>query len=188
MDHQFTSISSPLSHYPTRPTSDTSSLRTTSPPLSPISTTTAFHRQTQYNLFNLSFHPTAPSKEDAGTMSQQTRCVNHPPSTVLRGRSSQTVLRRRPSAIDMALSEERSRCDGDSIERKGLDLMEPRPVDVNANANATLTALSGSRLRQRHSSVHLRSENTIDGGADTGRVQQPKFVLGGIFEVMEGQT
>jgi hypothetical protein len=59
------------------------------------------------------------------------------------------VLRRRPSKIDMVLTEERSRCDGDSIERQGLGLMEPRP-------------------EQR------------------GEVQQ--FVMGGIFEVMEGRA
>lgn len=33
------------------------------------------------------------------------------------------------SKIDLALSEERSRCDEDSVERQGLGLMEPRPVD-----------------------------------------------------------
>jgi hypothetical protein len=76
------------------------------------------------------------------------------PCAVLRGRSSMMVVRRRPSAIDMALSEERSRCDGDSIERQGLGLMEPRPVDLQGRV---------------------------------GEVQ-PRFVMGGIFEVMEGRA
>lgn len=52
----------------------------------------------------------------------------------------------------MALSEERARCDGDSIERQGLGLMEPRPVDLGI-----------------------------------GEVK-PNFVMGGIFEVMEGRA
>ncbi|KAJ5852245.1 uncharacterized protein N7529_011630 [Penicillium soppii] len=56
-----------------------------------------------------------------------THAVGVLPCAVLRGRSSMMVLRRRLSKIDMVLTEERSRCDEDSIERQGLGLMEPRP-------------------------------------------------------------
>lgn len=87
------------------------------------------------------------------------------------------VLRRRPSAVDMALNEERSRCDGDAIERQGLDLMEPRPVDVNA------TVHRGAGCHDSRVSTGLR-----EGGDGRSSVQQPRFVMGGIFEVMEGRA
>lgn len=79
----------------------------------------------------------------------------------------------------MALSEERSRCDGDAIERQGLGLMEPRPVDLNINMNG-----SGSMRRG------LRSSSLASVGVDgDGSVQhEPRFVMGGIFEVMEGRA
>ncbi|KAJ5158619.1 uncharacterized protein N7500_008270 [Penicillium coprophilum] len=77
--------------------------------------------------------------------------ISVPPCAVLRGRSSM-VLRQRPSKTDLALSEERSRCHEDSIERQGLGLMEPRPVDLGVGE------------------------------------MTPKFVMGGIFEVMEGRA
>lgn len=66
------------------------------------------------------------------------------------------VIRRRLSKIDLVLSEERSRCDEDAIERQGLGLMEPRPVDL--------------------------------GLGEVKRPLKPNFVMGGIFEVMEGRA
>lgn len=198
-----------------RPASDTStsppSSRTASPPSSPTSSTRRHqnHHQHQFSqasppshphhLFNLSFHPhphpnrptsnprsetdasdpgtftTHPSTSDPGTHSQ---CgVSVLPRAVLRGRSSLMVLRRRPSAVDMALDEERSRCDGDAIERQGLDLMEPRPVDVNA------TLHGGAGSHGARVSTGLR-----EGCDGRSSVQQPRFVMGGIFEVMEGRA
>ncbi|KAJ5588890.1 hypothetical protein N7537_011568 [Penicillium hordei] len=149
-------------------TSDTSSpsSTTTSPPSSPTSTHSP--QSSPHHLFNLSFHP---SKLHTHTFRGQPGVKHtdspgnpsrpHPVSDthnassvlpcVLRGRSAMFV-RRRPSKIDMALSEERARCDGDSIERQGLELMEPRPVDLGI-----------------------------------GEVK-PNFVMGGIFEVMEGRA
>lgn len=90
------------------------------------------------------------------------------------------VLRRRPSAVDLALTEERSRCDGDAIERQGLDLMEPRPVDmmnITLNGNASASA-------DGHSPA---AGLGVSGEGKTG-VQPPRFVMGGIFEVMEGRA
>lgn len=89
------------------------------------------------------------------------------------------VLRRRPSAVDMALNEERSRCDGDAIERAGLDLMEPRPVDMKGDVPA-FHALGPT---QRPRSIDAESRESRDMP-----VQQPRFVMGGIFEVMEGRA
>ncbi|KAJ5166795.1 uncharacterized protein N7482_005576 [Penicillium canariense] len=178
------------------PASDTSSppsSRTTSPPSSPTSTLRRRHQPTQvspHHLFNLSFHPhptTHPraEPEDSGSRPVQehaheqendslsTAHPSHPqgvsvlPCAVLRGRSSLMVVRRRPSAVDMALSEERSRCDENSIERQGLDLMEPRPVDMN-----------------QHRRMDLHRNSIFRAAA----VQQPRFVMGGIFEVMEGRA
>jgi hypothetical protein len=121
------------------------------------------------------------------------------PCAVLRGRSSMMVVRRRPSAIDLALSEERSRCTCDSIERQGLDLMEPRPVDMDLHANAHAHAHSHAhaRCQQAPSSPPLQSpfSRSMIAGTGTERnsmqhssQQSPRFVMGGIFEVMEGRA
>ncbi|KAJ5767210.1 uncharacterized protein N7511_004826 [Penicillium nucicola] len=144
---------------------------TTSPPSSPTSRHSPPHGS-PHHLFNLTFHPSRihsrTSRDQQESFAPHT---SHPhpdlplhdaarntvsvlPCAVLRGRSSMMVVRRRPSAIDMALSEEQSRCDGNSIERQGLGLMEPRPVDLQGRV---------------------------------GEVQ-PRFVMGGIFEVMEGRA
>ncbi|KAJ5729175.1 uncharacterized protein N7483_003683 [Penicillium malachiteum] len=116
------------------------------------------------------------------------------------------VLRRRPSAIDMALSEERSRCDGNAIERQGLDMMEPRPVDMNMNVNMnvhiapTSTSMSTDGDSIRNSSTGTRSRvgrgsGSANGDSSSNRgsvhmasPNQPRFVMGGIFEVMEGRA
>ncbi|OGE55977.1 hypothetical protein PENARI_c003G02756 [Penicillium arizonense] len=151
---------------------------TTSPPSSPTSLRHSPPHSSPHHLFNLSFHPSKshthtfrdPHSDEKSPVhtshphptsdiplhnaAHNTTGVSVLPCAVLRGRSSMMVVRRRPSAIDMALSEERSRCDGDSIERQGLGLMEPRPVDLQGRV---------------------------------GEVQ-PRFVMGGIFEVMEGRA
>jgi hypothetical protein len=97
-------------------------------------------------------------------------------------RRSAFLLRRRPSAVDLALSEERSRCDEDVVERVGLSLMEPRPVDpvpiaMDLNANVL-----GDVASQRSSWGQLSSSSSRLGS------QQPRYVMGGIFEVMEGHS
>jgi hypothetical protein len=150
-------------------TSSTSSTSTStsSPPSSPASNHNSPQPGSQHHFFNLPFSPSkthtlhdrqpdhthSPGTPDRIRPNSDITAHDHDaasaPCAVLRGRSM--VLRRRLSKIDMALSEERSRCDGDSIERQGLGLMEPRPVDP------------------------------------VGEVR-PNFVMGGIFEVMEGRA
>ncbi|KAK4862172.1 hypothetical protein LT330_003310 [Penicillium expansum] len=168
----FLSLSTSFRSRSPKSSSDTStpSSTTTSPPSSPTSTHSP--QTSPHHLFNLSFNPSKahthtfrgqPENIEHNTSPRNPSTHPHPvsdiphnansvlPCVVLRGRSAM-VIRRRPSKIDMALSEERSRCDGDSIERQGLGLMEPRPVDLGI-----------------------------------GEVK-PNFVMGGIFEVMEGRA
>jgi hypothetical protein len=76
----------------------------------------------------------------------------------------------------MALNEERSRCDGDAIERAGLDLMEPRPVDMKGDV-----PFHTNTQRPRSIGAESRDSRGMP-------VQQPRFVMGGIFEVMEGRA
>ncbi|KAJ6109249.1 hypothetical protein N7486_001483 [Penicillium sp. IBT 16267x] len=193
------------------PTSDTSSppsSRTTSPPSSPTSTfrhrarTTSRSLTSPHHLFNLSFqpHPHHSSPQSQDNHSNPSTCNEHPhtvsilPCAVLRGRSSLMVVRRRPSAVDMALIEERSRCDCDAIERAGLGLMEPRPVemerearmamnmDMNMDMNANIATASHGNGGNSTTSNEDRCESLL-------RPQQsPRFVMGGIFEVMEGRA
>lgn len=102
-------------------------------------------------------------------------------------RSSLALLRRRPSSVDLALSEERTRCDGDSIERQGLNLMEPRPVDpvaipMDLDTNV-FPGLDGS-----HEPFQSLNQVQDQGQAQARNLQHPRFVMGGIFEVMEGSA
>ncbi|KAJ5677181.1 uncharacterized protein N7477_002814 [Penicillium maclennaniae] len=92
------------------------------------------------------------------------------------------IVRRRPSAVDMALNEERSRCDEDAIERAGLDLMEPRPVDMKGDVPAFHALGPTSRPRS------IGAESRESRESREVPVQQPRFVMGGIFEVMEGRA
>lgn len=97
-------------------------------------------------------------------------------------RSSPFFLRRRPSAVDLALSEERSRCDEDTVERVGLSLMEPRPVDpipiaMDLNAHVLEDVSSQRSSWAQSSQCSFRTSS-----------QQPRFVMGGIVEVMEGDA
>ncbi|CAG8886977.1 unnamed protein product [Penicillium egyptiacum] len=142
----FLSLSTSFRSRSPKPGSDTStaSSTTTSPPSSP--TSTHLPQSSPHHLFSLSFHPSkahtfqgqpdSVRKTSNGNTSTRPRPASDThsagvsvlPCAVLSGRSM--IVRRRPSKIDMALSEERSRCDGDAIERQGLGLMEPRPVDL----------------------------------------------------------
>ncbi|KAF7158825.1 hypothetical protein CNMCM6106_005700 [Aspergillus hiratsukae] len=99
-------------------------------------------------------------------------------------RLSALFLRRRPSKIDLALSAERTRCDGDAIERQGLELMEPRPVDpVDGSIFASLDGV-GERSR---ASLRSQSQGQIHPCDSQRGLLRPRFVMGGIFEVMEGR-
>jgi hypothetical protein len=97
-------------------------------------------------------------------------------------RSSPFFLRRRPSAVDLALSEERSRCDEDSVERLGLSMMEPRPVDPVPIAMDLNTSVL-TDVASKRSSFALSTQSSVRGGS-----QQPRYVMGGIVEVMEGSA
>ncbi|KAL1962686.1 hypothetical protein VTN77DRAFT_9230 [Rasamsonia byssochlamydoides] len=141
---------------------------TASPTSSPSSTFHGFYRKHRFSGSN--------------TTEADSRSRSRSPFTVssLSFRRSPFFLRRRPSAVDLALSEERSRCDEDAIERMGLSMMEPRPVnpiplsmDLNANVLADISS-------ERTSWV--QSQNQRLGPP------QPRFVMGGIFEVMEGEA
>ena len=102
-------------------------------------------------------------------------------------RSSLALLRRHPSAVELALSEERSRCDEDSIERQGLNLMEPRPVDPLAIPMDLDVNLFPDFNNGYGSFQSLNQIQTLSRGQTQERnPQRPRFVMGGIFEVMEG--
>ena len=185
-------------------TSSPPSSRTTSPPSSPTS-----RKNPHYGPALYQHHPTSTPNDHEHHA--HPHAVSILPCAVLRGRSSMMLLRRRPSAIDMALSEERSRCDGNAIERQGLDLMEPRPVGCGmGNGFERVRSVSGETLSSsgrgmgagRGPSVTtggpgsgsgLASASSVGAERDSRRVSgsvvnQPRFVMGGIFEVMEGRA
>ncbi|EEH08317.1 conserved hypothetical protein [Histoplasma capsulatum var. duboisii H88] len=107
-------------------------------------------------------------------------------------RLSSLLLRRRPSAVDLALSEERYRCAEDSVEKIGLGLMEPRPVDpipapmIIGDAEANFNWNMNMSIRPL-SDVESDGDNTQH--VNSLRIGiKPRFVMGGIFEVMEGSA
>ncbi|EEH46784.1 uncharacterized protein PADG_02882 [Paracoccidioides brasiliensis Pb18] len=108
-------------------------------------------------------------------------------------RLSSFLHRRRPSAVDLALCEERCRCSEDSIEKIGLGLMEPRPVDPmpipTAMPTPTVVGDTDASLNMNMSVGQVFDfEPEVDSSyIDSLRIgRQPRFVMGGIFEVMEG--
>ncbi|OAX77769.1 hypothetical protein ACJ72_07928 [Emergomyces africanus] len=181
-------LPSPWTHYtpplrnPFNCTSSTSSCNsssrsTTSSPLSsPDSSPTSTSRR---HRFSPSINPMC-SRSRSGspfTMHSATSSL----------RLSSLLLRRRPSAVDLALSEERCRCSGDSVEKIGLGLMEPRPVDpmpvsmpmivggIDANVNA-----NNVNMAMGQAFGDIKPIDSLRIGS------KPRFVMGGIFEVMEG--
>lgn len=142
---------------------------------SPLSSTTnspTSSPTSPFRRFNRGYRPTSDSRSDTSSRSQSPFRL----SSVFR-RPSVVFLRHRLSKVDLALSEERSRCDGDVIERQGLDLMEPRPVDpveipMDLNTNI-FSSVAGDRSSAQ---------------SQASRMSQPRFVMGGIFEVMEGHA
>lgn len=154
-------------HQPTRPSTDC--------PLS-ASTTTTTTTTTSPTGRSPASSPLPGAGSDSNSRSQSPLRL----SNVFR-RPSLVLLRRRPSKVDMALSEERSRCDGDAIERQGLDLMEPRPVDpiIPIPIESVFSSVVGDRCSAGSQQSQMSSAS---------RVSQPRFVMGGIFEVMEGRA
>ena len=194
--HHFTSPFPPFPFFTSShraPTSDTSSppsSRATSPPTSPTSANRQLATPQHFNAVTSHGSPAPETKfsdaADSSTDPGHSHAAPAPPCgvsilpcAVLRGRSSGMVLRRRPSAVDMALHEERSRCDGNAIERQGLDLMEPRPVDMNMTVHRTWNVQPAAPSTGSRGSLRTENSGVV--------VQQPRFVMGGIFEVMEGR-
>lgn len=118
--------------------------------------------------------------------------LNHHLNALRRPSSSLLfLLRRRPSKIDLALSEERTRCDEDAVERKGVELLEPRPVDpAPAPALAPIPDMSigGERGLGSRSSMQSLSAGVLSPVSPTSLPVQPRFVMGGIEEVLAGEA
>ncbi|KAE8149288.1 hypothetical protein BDV25DRAFT_156629 [Aspergillus avenaceus] len=126
--------------------------------------------------FNRGYRAISGSRSDASDSRSQSPFRLSSSFSLFR-RPSLVFLRQRPSKVDLALSEERSRCGEDAIERQGLNLMEPRPVDpvgipMDLNANI-FSSVAGDRSSAQ---------------SQASQVSQPRFVMGGIFEVMEGRA
>jgi hypothetical protein len=146
---------------------------------SPLSSTSASPTSSPSSTFHGLYrkHRFSGSTTDASRSRSRSPFTLH--SATSTGRSH-FLLPRRPSAVDLALSEERSRCDEDSIERLGLSLMEPRPVDSVSIAMDLNASVLGD--------LHNIPEFKIHQGQASRTYQPPRFVMGGIFEVMEGQA
>lgn len=121
----------------------------------------------------------------SGSHSDSSRSRSRSPFTLnsatLSLRGVPFLLRRRPSSVDMALSAERSRCDWDAIERRGLSMLEPRPMDpMPMDLNASIWGESSDRSSPSQTAFNVTS-------SPRSLPQQPRYVMDGIFEVMEGQ-
>lgn len=116
--------------------------------------------------------------------------LNHHLNALRRPSSSLLfLLRRRPSKIDLALSEERTRCDEDAVERKGVGLLEPRPVDpAPAPALVPDVSISGERGLGSRSSMQSLSAGVLSPVSPTSLPARPRFVMGGIEEVLAGEA
>lgn len=84
--------------------------------------------------------------------------------------------------MDLALSEEAVRCEESSVERIGLGMMEPRPVDplptvVDEGVDGESSA---SGMKEGNGKVDEDDEE------ERQTPRKPRYVMGGIFEVMEG--
>ncbi|KAL4742927.1 hypothetical protein BDV11DRAFT_166839 [Aspergillus similis] len=125
------------------------------------------------------------------------------------------ILRRRPSNIDILLQQEHSRASIDAIERQGLELLEPRPVDldpvgpVGINSRGVVQSQSRPTVTQARLPIQspvsdagigndggygvdkeTRSQERLDVSVQMDGLishSQPRFVMSGIFETMEGR-
>lgn len=131
-----------------------------------LSLLTAF--QTDHSTFTpFSTPSTSPS---LSPFSRARRGRSSSPQTTHSFRSASStrspMIRRRPSAVDMALEEERSRATASYTEARGLGLLEPRPVEWVPISVGRRSIWDGS--------------HDEDDGRGT-------VVMGGIFETMEGR-
>ncbi|KAL4886545.1 hypothetical protein BJY04DRAFT_74734 [Aspergillus karnatakaensis] len=166
-----------------------------SPPTSPLSSTSTIlgssptlpSSPTSPSLSPTLFQPLRPGSTScklSPNHSHHHKCNQH--------HSNKTTLRHRPSTIDILLRQERSRASMDSIERQGLDLLEPRPVDLDLDS---VPEPGGIEARMFSDISSLDSRNRLSYGSDSDRIDgedrkrlsQPRFVMGGIFEVLEGR-
>lgn len=158
---------------PTSPLSSTSTITSSSPTLS--------SSPTSPSLSPTSLHHIRNPRSISDKLNPSSLSYNHNHGTGM-------ILRRRPSNIDTALRQERSRASLNTIERQGLDLLEPRPVDLDTVGINTQMQVhtSQTRLPVHDCRDHGRLSSGSQEGLDRVRLSQPKFVMGGIFEVMEG--
>ncbi|KAL2871988.1 uncharacterized protein BJX67DRAFT_341176 [Aspergillus lucknowensis] len=173
-----------LSATSTSPLSSTSTITLPSSPTSPSTSPSVF--QFQHIRTPRPIHDST----KAGTSNANSHSHNH-------AQQNNLFLRRRPSNVDTLLRQERVRCTSDAIERQGLDLLEPRPVDLDPIETGVGI---DTRVQQSWAPIHTRDITRLDSGVD-GQIRpssesagsnvlrhsQPRFVLGGIFEVMEGR-
>ncbi|KAL4924399.1 uncharacterized protein BDV17DRAFT_210507 [Aspergillus undulatus] len=189
---------------PASPLSSTSTITSSSPTL-PSSPTSPYLSPTLFQ----HIRPISDKLQPLSSLSPshgQGYCQSHTSSPAPgAGTGGGIILRRRPSTIDTLLRQERSRATVDAIERQGLDLLEPRPVDLDPVGNAIDNRIEQSHQTITHHRLPLEIANGHginigDGGQTRERARdealgdgsglrpaQPKFVMGGIFEVMEGR-
>ncbi|KAK2784551.1 hypothetical protein FQN52_008972 [Onygenales sp. PD_12] len=157
---------------------------TNSPPCSPDSSPTSTSRRRRFSA-SLSLNRMRSRSGSPFTMRSASASSSF--------RLSSLILRRRPSAVDLALSEERCRCSEDAVEKIGLAMMEPRPVDPMPVPVPVMmmdmdmdTDMNMDRMLDFEAEgVHNNNNNNYY--VDALRIgSQPRFVMGGIFEVMEG--
>ncbi|KAL2818970.1 hypothetical protein BDW59DRAFT_151701 [Aspergillus cavernicola] len=190
---------------PTSPLSSTSTITSSSPtlpssPTSPSTSTSPSPFQFQHQHIR---HP-RPIYE---------KLLNHDHNHSHSAQNTILLLRRRPSTIDTLLRQERSRYDEDFVERQSLDLLEPRPVDldpigidtrVQIHLSQTTTTTTTHPMTVTQARMPICDTVSRHGGRDQARnrlspgsvrmsgsgdgvVLRPRFVMGGIFEVMEGR-
>ncbi|KAL2818273.1 hypothetical protein BJX63DRAFT_429209 [Aspergillus granulosus] len=179
-----------LSTAPASPLSSTSTLTLPSSPTSP---------STSPSIFQFQHIRTPRPIQDctkSGFSTTHTHSHHHNPQNP----GSPIVFHRRPSSIDTILRLERTRCDVDLIERQGLSLLEPRPVNLDPIGasmglgidprSQQLPPVTPARIPTMDSDSSIR-ENRLSSSStehtSAKLLSQPRFVLGGIFEVMEGR-
>ncbi|CEN62369.1 hypothetical protein ASPCAL09004 [Aspergillus calidoustus] len=188
-----------LSTAPASPLSSASTLTLPSSPTSPSTSPSIFQFQ--------HIRTPRPMHDSTKTALSNTHTQAHHTHHAHSSGGIQIPLRRRPSNIDTILRQERTRCDVDVVERQGLSLLEPRPVDLEPISGASMGFGIDTRIQQLYmqpvahaqiptmtsdESSGFRENRLSSGSADSTsirsrRLSQPRFVLGGIFEVMEGR-
>ncbi|KAL2835899.1 hypothetical protein BJY01DRAFT_222829 [Aspergillus pseudoustus] len=181
-----------LSTAPASPLSSASTLTLPSSPTSPSTSPSIFQFQ--------HIRTPRPMHDSTKTSIPSTHTQSHHAHHT-QNLGTAVLLRRRPSNIDTVLRQERTRCDVDVIERQGLSLLEPRPVDLDPIGTGMgfgidtriqqLQPVTPAQVPTMTSENSDTSENRLSSGSTESirakRLSQPRFVLGGIFEVMEGR-